>query len=118
MGKVLLVEDDPTMLALLNTLLEMEGHEVSKLESFDNIVADVLNIIPDLILMDVNLQDSDGLQLLEAIRKENKLKNVKVIMSSGMDFHEESLSRGADGFLLKPYMPEELITRINQFLVS
>ncbi len=118
MAKVLLVEDDPTMLGLLNTLLEMEGYEVSKLEFFDNIVADILNIAPDLVLMDVNLHNFDGLQLLEDIRKENKLSHVKVIMSSGMDFLEESLSRGADGFILKPYMPEELITRINQFLIG
>jgi DNA-binding response OmpR family regulator len=118
MAKVLLVEDDPTMLALLNTLLEMEGHDVSQLEDFDTIVIDILELTPDVVLMDVNLHGSDGLQLLEEIRKESKLSHVKVIMSSGMDFYEGSLSRGADGFLLKPYMPDELIERINQLLVD
>jgi len=118
MAKVLLVEDDQTMVTLLNTLLEMEGLEVSTLESFDNIVSDILVQNPDVIIMDVNLEDIDGLQLLEVIRKENSLSHVKVIMSSGMNFLEESLSRGADGFLLKPYMPDELIARINKLLDS
>jgi DNA-binding response OmpR family regulator len=115
MVKVLLVEDDPTMLTLLNTLLEIEGHVVSILESFDNIVEDVRSYAPDVILMDVHLQDIDGIEILETIRKENELSDIKVIMSSGMDLNEESLSKGADGFLLKPYMPDELFLRINQF---
>lgn len=116
MAKVLLIEDDPTMLSLLNTLLEIEGYEVVQLESFDNVVESVHSIAPDVILMDVHLEDIDGLGLLESIRKENAFEGIKVIMSSGMDFNDESLLKGANGFLLKPYMPDELIKLINQLL--
>jgi DNA-binding response OmpR family regulator len=116
MAKVMLIEDDPTMLSLLNTLLEIEGYEVAQIETFENIVESVRSVAPDVILMDVHLDNADGITLLESIRKENELQNIKVIMSSGMDFNDESLSKGANGFLLKPYMPDELITRINQLL--
>lgn len=116
MAKVLLVEDDQTMLTLLNTLLEIEGHEVSQLDVFDNVIEDVRGNAPDVILMDVHLHETDGLELLSAIRSDKELHDVKVIMSSGMDFLEESLSKGANGFLLKPYMPDELISRINELV--
>ena len=116
MAKVLLIEDDPTMLSLLNTLLEIEGYEVLHLETFENVVESVRSIVPDVILMDVHLKDIDGLSILESIRKENAFEDIKVIMSSGMDFNDESLSKGANGFLLKPYMPDELIILIKQLL--
>ena len=57
MAKVMLIEDDPTMLSLLNTLLEIEGFEVAQLDTFDNIVEDVRVNAPDVILMDVHLHD-------------------------------------------------------------
>lgn len=116
MAKILLIEDDPTMLSLLNTLLEIEGYEVCQLETFDNVVETVGSIAPDVILMDVHLQETDGLNLLESIRKESSLEGIKVIMSSGMDLNDESLFKGANGFLLKPYMPDELVALINQLL--
>ncbi|MGD8458265.1 MAG: response regulator [Anaerolineales bacterium] len=116
MARVLLIEDDPTMLSLLNTLLEIEGYEVVQLENFDNVLESVRSISPDVILMDVHLEDIDGLSILESIRKENVFEGIKVIMSSGMDFNDESLLKGANGFLLKPYMPDELIKLINHLL--
>jgi len=116
MAKVLLIEDDPTMVSLLHTLLEIEGYEAVQLESFDNVVESVRSIAPDVILMDVHLKNTDGLYLLESIRKESALEDIKVIMSSGMDFNDESYLKGANGFLLKPYMPDELVALIDQLL--
>jgi DNA-binding response OmpR family regulator len=116
MVKVLLIEDDPTMLSLLNTLLEIEGYEAVQLRTFENVVESVRSIAPDVILMDVHLKDIDGLSLLESIRKESALGHIKVIISSGMDFNDESVSKGANGFLLKPYMPDELVAMINKLM--
>jgi DNA-binding response OmpR family regulator len=115
MSKVLLVEDDPTMLSLLGTLLEMEGFQAIKLEKFNAIVMAVQNVAPDVVLMDVNLQEVNGLDVLVELRHDPSLNSVKVIMSSGMDFRRESLERGADEFIQKPYMPDELIDMVKQF---
>lgn len=116
MKKVMLIEDDPTMLSLLGTLLEMEGYQVVKVQKFDNVLTDVTREMPDAVLMDVHLNDANGLDFLKEIRESEETKTVKVIMSSGMDKSYESKQAGADDFLLKPYMPDELIKKIHGFL--
>jgi DNA-binding response OmpR family regulator len=112
MSKVLLIEDDPTMLSLLGTLLDMEGFQVVKLEKFNAVVMAIQNERPDVILMDVNLNELNGLDILVEMRQEKDLSNIRVIMSSGMDFSRESMDRGADDFIQKPYMPDELIDKV------
>ena len=119
--KILLIEDDQTMLSLLRTLLRFEGFDVVQLESFnniDNIMTDIHTERPDLILLDVNLQQCDGFELLYHIRHSEQSKNTCVLMSSGMDFSERCLEEGADGFILKPHMPEELIATIRKTLAN
>lgn len=109
MTKVMLIEDDQTMLNLLGTLLDMEGFKVVKVEKFDSIVDDIRREDPEVILMDVHLEDKDGIEILAVLRNDPQLKKKKVIMSSGMDKRYESAKAGADDFLMKPYMPDELI---------
>ena len=116
MPKVMLIEDDATMLALLAILMEMEGYEVAQLGEGEISVAVMLVDIPDLILMDVNLEGVNGIDLLQEIRAEEKLENTRVIMSSGMDYENVCLEKGADGFILKPYMPDELIMLTKEVL--
>ena len=116
MAKVMLVEDDPTMLSLLNTLLEIEGFEVAKVTDFSNVIQEIPKNAPDVILLDVHLKDVNGLDILVDIRKDANLDDVRIIMSSGMDFKTESLSKGANDFVLKPYMPDELIEKINKLI--
>jgi DNA-binding response OmpR family regulator len=112
MSKVLLIEDDPTMLSLLGTLLDMEGFEVAKIEKFDSVLTEIRAETPDVILMDVNLLDANGLDILTEMRQDESLKDISVIMSSGMDFKRESLDKGANDFIQKPYMPDELIDKV------
>jgi DNA-binding response OmpR family regulator len=114
-NRVLLVEDDQTMLALLSTLLRFEGFEIVKLTRDDEI-SEVLKVIrqekPSLILLDVHLRQFNGLDLLRQIRQEVELQPLRVIMSSGMDMRDRCMAAGANDFILKPYMPDELIKRI------
>jgi DNA-binding response OmpR family regulator len=112
----MLIEDDPTMINLLGTLLEMEGFQVIKLTRFKSVLDDIKSEMPDVVLMDVHLNDADGLAFCAGIRGDTQLADLKVIMSSGMDMTHESFQAGADDFLLKPYMPEELIAKIKAYL--
>lgn len=118
MNKLMLVEDDATMLSLLSTLLQMEGFEVSQAEQEDleGILREIEREKPALTLIDVNLHQASGLDLLKKIRANTDLKEIKVLMSSGMDVGHECLQAGADGFMLKPYMPDELINKIKYIL--
>ena len=122
MTKIMLIEDDYTMLSLLITFLEVEGYEVVQVSSGENAykAENVLDILrresPSLALMDVNLKYANGLELLRSVRDAPDLNDVKVLMSSGMDFTYQSMQDGADGFILKPYMPDELKACIQEIL--
>lgn len=117
--KVLLIEDDTTMLSLLRTLLGMEGFDVAALEfdtDLDSILAFIRAEQPEAVLMDVNLRQVNGIELLKAIRKDELVHSTRVIMTSGMDVGDRCLEQGADAFILKPYMPDELIQQIRRVL--
>jgi CheY-like chemotaxis protein len=116
--KVLLAEDDVTMVSLLTTLLKMEGFNVVALLADDDIPAAVRVENPDVLLMDVHLLNQSGLDILEEIRKSEDVPHTRVIMSSGSNVKEECINRGANGFLLKPYMPNELISILKQTIQS
>lgn len=112
----MLLEDDFTMLSLLQTLLEIEGYEVFQSVEFDDAASRISEVKPDLIIMDVNLQSANGLDVLQAVRSDEGLANTLVIMSSGMDLQNECMEKGADDFILKPYMPDELVRKIEGLL--
>ena len=119
MPKVALIEDDAVMLSLLQMLLEYEGFETVQLDGMGK-VDDIVDILrqarPDLILMDVHLRQINGLDLLRELRKDPSLQAVKILISSGMELSSESSMEGADGFILKPYMPDDLVARIREAL--
>jgi len=109
MKKVLLADDDHTMVSLLKTLLNMEGYQVMTLmDKPGDILENIRAADPDIILLDVFLGDRNGLDIVHQIRKTPDLKDIRIVMASGIDKTEECLAAGADVFLLKPYMPNEL----------
>jgi DNA-binding response OmpR family regulator len=111
---VYIIEDDPTMVGLLKTLLDMEGYQVSTFIQKDAVsIPDLLvDAKPDVLLMDVNLRNLDGMEVLQQIKSDNRLGFLKIIMSSGSDYTDLCEKYGSDKFLLKPYMPEDLIQMI------
>ncbi len=118
MAKVMLAEDDLTMVSLLNTLLKMEGYEVVVIDAEADVLKTVQRDRPDLLLLDVHLSGRNGLDLLDAVRNSRPPVRVRVIMTSGMNLKEECLKRGADDFLLKPYMPDDLISMLKKHIKS
>ncbi len=119
-GHIYIIEDDKTMVGLLKTLLEMEGFQVSTYnhKSGSSIPFLVSSINPSMILMDVNLRDLDGLEILQQIKSDPTVSGIKIIMSSGSDYKDLCLRYGADSFLLKPYMPDDLIRMIRDVLAK
>jgi DNA-binding response OmpR family regulator len=109
MAKILLAEDDRTMVSLLKTLLSMEGFEVVALAVHADIPAAVQREKPDILIMDVHLGLQSGMEIVETIRNDPLLSNVQIVMTSGLDVRDECLQRGANHFLLKPFMPDDLL---------
>lgn len=116
MAKVMLAEDDPTMVNLLKTLLRMEGYEVIAIESDADVLKELRRDHPDILLLDVHLSGRNGLDILDVIRKTRDTISARVIMTSGMNLKEECMSHGADDFLLKPYMPDDLILMLKRHI--
>jgi len=114
MAKILLAEDDATMISLLKTLLKMEGFEVVALDVDSDVPAAVQQERPDALLMDVHLGGQSGMQILESIRQNSDLASVRIVMTSGMNVKDECIRRGASAFLLKPFMPDDLISVLKQ----
>ena len=109
MPKILLAEDDHTMVSLLKTLLKMEGFDVVALDVHANVPDAVERENPDALLMDVHLGQQNGMDIVQAIRKNPALANVRIVMTSGLNVKDECLKYGADHFLLKPFMPDDLL---------
>jgi len=119
MSKVMLVEDDKTMLTLLSTLLKMEGFQVIQLtteQTVDDLIATLRREKPDAALVDVHLQHASGIDLVTRVRQDPDVKALRILMTSGLDASFECKQAGADDFILKPYMPDELIQRIRRVL--
>lgn len=116
MPKVMIADDDRTMVSLLRMLLEMEGFDVVNVFQGDAILQGIRAEKPDLVLMDVFLPGVDGMDLLSELRASPDLASAKVVMTSGMELSDQCLAAGADGFILKPYTPDQLISLIKEIL--
>jgi CheY-like chemotaxis protein len=78
----------------------------------------VIQSSPDVVLMDVFLTGHDGLDLLRRLRALPELSGLPVLMCSGMNLAEECAAAGANGFLLKPYTPEQLTQALAEALAA
>jgi DNA-binding response OmpR family regulator len=114
-ARILLLEDDPTMLPLLSRVLVLEGF--STILTQEEREQDILQTIkvekPDAIFMDVHLGDIDGIDLLKMIRKDQDISGSKILMTSGLELRHECMGAGANGFLMKPFVPSELVGWLN-----
>jgi two-component system, OmpR family, alkaline phosphatase synthesis response regulator PhoP len=113
--KIILVEDDATMQAVLGMLLDLEGYKVVVAPNI-RVQTDMANFVksekPDVVLLDVHLREINGLDLLKELRQDSEFQKTRVVMTSGLDLKEKCLEAGANSFVLKPYMPDELISKL------
>ena len=116
MKKVFLAEDDPTMVRLLETLLKLEGFEVVSIDLADgDLLSSLRENVPQALVLDVNLPNENGLDVVRKMRQDDLFKDTCVVMASGMSLRDECLASGANDFLLKPYMPDDLIVILRKY---
>ncbi len=113
MAKILVADDDNTMLNLLTTLLQLEGDDPITAREAGDVLALAQSEQPDLILMDVHLRDGNTLSILRSLRSDAKTCEIPILMTSGMDVRDKALAGGADDFILKPFRPGDLLDRIH-----
>ncbi|MBL6935936.1 MAG: response regulator transcription factor [Alphaproteobacteria bacterium] len=114
--RILIVEDDEMMQALLTGYLKHEGYEVDSTLSGKEMHAILNRRLPDLILLDLNLPDEDGLVLARQIRARSKMPLIIMTARRGVDDRLAGLQIGADDYLTKPFDPRELVLRVHNVL--
>lgn len=114
--QILVIEDDAATAAYLTDLLSGAGYESAAIDmgadALDQIAAD----LPDLILLDLNLSDTDGLNLLQAVREHSFLPMIVISGHDGQQDKVNALEAGADDFLVKPFAEDELLARVKALL--
>ena len=116
MKKILIIEDDESVRGELKELLSNAGYDALILDDYTNMLDDILNIHPDLILLDINIPYMNGEVLLKNLRK---VSNIPVIMVTSKNTEVDevlSMSYGADDYITKPYNPTILLLRIGAVL--
>lgn len=116
MRKIVIVDDDPNMSRLLRILFELEGFEVVTAQRYQDILPTIQQARPDAVLMDVRVQGRETLDLVRQIRREPDLTDTPIVMTSGMDYQRQCLDAGATCFLLKPFVPDEMVRTVDTLL--
>lgn len=114
--KILIVEDDKTILEGLKFCLEKENFLVEIASNAKETLKKLTNCPVDLLLLDINLPDMNGLELFKKIRT---IKDIPTIFLTANDLETtivEALDRGADDYITKPFKTRELISRINSVI--
>lgn len=106
------------MVDLLSKLLSMEGFDVEALTTDADILRAIGKAPPDVLLLDMVFGEHNGLEVLDRVRRLPAGNDVCVIMFSGLSVREECLQHGADDFLLKPFMPDDLMKLLRNHLQS
>ena len=114
--KILVVDDDPNILQLINLYLTREGFEVVTAEAGDEALRKFKSDPPNMMLLDVMLPGMDGWQVCREVRK---VSNIPIIMLTAKDETFDKvlgLELGADDYIVKPFDPKELTARIKAVL--
>lgn len=118
MAKTILVVDDDAMnLKMAEFILAQKNYNVVKVESGMECLLYLKDNQPDLILLDVEMPIMNGMRTLEVIRDNKELSEIPVIFLTALAEAEtvmEAAKLGATGYVTKPFMPQELLERVEK----
>lgn len=116
---ILVAEDDPVTRRFVVSLLEERGYQVLVSEDGESAVATAISAKPDLLVSDLVMPYRDGFEVLRAIRGDERLKNLPVLILSMRDREEDivrGFEQGADEYVVKPFNAREFLSRVRKLL--
>ena len=116
---ILIIDDDPDMRSYLRKLLEGMGHEVHEAGNSRTGIKIIDEVTPHLILLDINLDDESGFNVIGKIRQLDPFQRMKILMISSLSSKKAidlSKKLGTDGFLIKPINNQTLSTTMKKML--
>lgn len=118
-AKVLICDDDPLLLELMEFRLRAKGYEVIKAADGAEALAKAEQDEPDIIVLDAMMPKVDGLEVLARIKGNSVLSGTPVVMLTARKGERDivsALEKGADDYLVKPFIPEELLARLARLI--
>lgn len=118
-GFIIIVEDEPDIAELVSHHLKKAGYNTKIFHNAFDFFNYLNKNIPDLVILDLMLPDIDGFEICKEIKKNEKFKNVPIIMLTVKNKEEDKifgLEIGADDYITKPFSPRELVARVNAVL--
>ena len=119
--RVLVVDDDPVIVRLLEVNFEMEGFQVVTAVDGQDGVDKARSEQPDVVVSDVMMPKLNGLELTAALRADDSTKHIPIVLLSAkaqVDDVRAGLEAGADDYVTKPFEPLDLIDRVTKLLPS
>lgn len=114
--KVLIVDDDPPTCSLLETILKMEDYQTASAHHIKG--GDIISLLeteaPDIMVLDFHLGGEESLSYLSTIRQHPDWARLGILMMSAVDYTEDVLRAGANGFVLKPFDWQDMAAAINK----
>lgn len=121
MSKILVAEDERDIRDLVAFTLRFAGHEVVVANNGEEAVETALQANPDLILMDVRMPRMTGYEACKVMKANPDLKDIPVVFLTARGQESEiqqGLDAGAEEYLLKPFAPDQLTTRVKAILMK
>ena len=115
MTKILVIEDEASVLDNIMDTLEAEGFDVIGASNGRDGLLSAIEYMPDLTICDVNMPEMDGYEVLYRIRNSNKTKTLSFIFLTAMSEREDmrrGMELGADDFITKPFTNDELVAAV------
>ncbi|NNU95289.1 ATP-binding protein [Anoxybacillus sp. EFIL] len=117
---VIIVEDDENLAALLEAELKDSGFRVKLVKEGKEAIELIQKEKPDAVVLDIMLEEHDtsGWDVLKALKQNEELAHIPIIISSALEEREKGMALGANSYLVKPYQPSQLSKTILQMLLN
>lgn len=121
MPHILLIDDHPDILRLLEMCVRGQGVTISKAQNGADGLAMIRSEKPDLVILDILMPELDGFRVLHRVREDPETADVIIILLTVRDSHEEmtvGLDLGADYYLTKPFHPKDVQLLVERALAA
>jgi len=117
-GSILVVDDEPTIGEVVSAYLQRAGYETRVASDGDEALAAVAERSPDLIVLDLMLPGTDGLEVMRRVRERSDRSSAIILLTAkgGESDRVSGLRLGADDYVVKPFSPAELVARVDAVL--
>jgi len=116
---VMLIENDASLADMLNDELQENGWHVHHFAEGRSATAAMPDLMPDVVVIDLVLEpDYGGWEVIDAMRKDERLRSVPIVISSAYEEKELAAKRGIDDFLVKPFLPGKLTSTVRRLLAD